>query len=68
MSLTDLVEIKTKIKKTKKSLVNIDGRIEIIFRDLEKDVKYIGIVAVSEVIHPDISKTITKLFKSGIKV
>jgi phospholipid-transporting ATPase len=63
-----LADFISKIKKIRKSLVNTEGRIENLLRDIEKNLNYIGIVALSEDILPGIPETVGNLKKSGIKV
>lgn len=63
-----LIKIKKKIKKSKKSLLNINNKIELIFNELEKDLKFLGIVGVKEVLQSKVVKTFEMVENAGIKV
>lgn len=63
----DLLEIKSKIQRIKKSVLNTESRIEAMFKELEFNLLYLGIVGLSEALQPDSQKTISDLTKAGIK-
>ena len=64
----DILEIKSKIQRIKKSLLNPESRIEAMFKDIEKNLKYLGITGLSEEMLPCTAKTISKLQEAGIKI
>ncbi|OMJ88945.1 hypothetical protein SteCoe_9054 [Stentor coeruleus] len=68
ISLRDIKEYKSKFKKIRKSLLNNEGRVEGIFRTLEKHVKYLGIISLCEELLKDTHKVLQKLQNAGIKV
>lgn len=68
LSVQELIEYKKKIKRIENSLLNSQGKIEVIFKQLEKNLKFIGLIGVSEVLDGDAIETVKQLKKSGIKV
>jgi phospholipid-transporting ATPase len=64
----EILEIKSKIQRIKKSLLNPSSRIESMFKDLEKNMKYLGVAGLSEILLPDVVDTIKILKESGIKI
>lgn len=68
LSTQELMEYKTKIKRIEKSLLNSQGKIEQIFKQIEKSMKFIGLVGISEEIEHDAIQTIKRFKKGGIKV
>ena len=65
---TDMLEYNSRIRRIIKSSVNREGRLEGVFRNIGKNLVYLGILALSEEILPGINKTLGNLEKAGIKV
>ena len=68
LTAQELTEYKMKIKRIEKSLLNSQGKIEQIFKQLEKNMKYIGLIGITEVLDSDAIETVKQLKKGGIKV
>ena len=64
----DVLEIKSKIQRIRRSLLNPESRIETMFKELEKNLKYLGIAGLNEEIVPGSAKTISHLKEAGIKI
>ena len=60
---TDMLEYNSRIRRIIKSSVNREGRLEGVFRNIGKNLVYLGILALSEEILPGINKTLGNLEK-----
>ena len=67
-SQTQIIEYKAKVEKIKRSLVNKEGRLEAFFRSLEKEIKYLGIVGITEKLHPEANEILYKIQQAGIRI
>ncbi|OMJ78300.1 hypothetical protein SteCoe_21934 [Stentor coeruleus] len=64
----NLLETKSKIQRLKKSLLNPESRIEAMFKEMEKNMKFLGITGMSEEMLPGSVETLTQLKKAGMKI
>ena len=68
VSYEDLLEIKSKIQRIRKSVLNTESRIEAMFKELEINLKYLGIAGLSEALLPGVPEAIAELKEAGIKI
>ena len=68
ISNEEVLETKSKIQRIKRSLLNPESRIEAMFKELEKNLVYLGLIGVSETLLPGSVETISQLKKAGIKI
>lgn len=61
-------EFISKVEKAKNIPVNSEGRIQVLFQELEKDSTYLGIAGIEDVVLPETIKTVEILQKAGIKI
>lgn len=66
--LDEIVEIRSKIKKAEQSLLNFEGKIESMFKEIEKKVMYLGITCIEEEVAQETVETISRLKQSKIKL
>lgn len=64
----EIEEFEGKVKRIRQSLINYEGRIEAMFRDLEKNLKYVGVAGISNKLLINTTETLGKLKKAGIKL
>ena len=57
-----------KIQNAKNFPVNIEGRIEMVFAEYEKDLNLLGVVGIEDLVLPETQNTIQALQSSGIKI
>ena len=65
--LEDILEIRSKIKKAEQSLLNYEGKLESMFKEIEKKINYLGITCIEEEISLRTMNTISLLKKAKIK-
>lgn len=63
-----LEKLSNKIKNAKSFPIKSEQRIENIFRKLEKDLNYLGICGIVDLVHSDTNLAISQLFNAGIKI
>ncbi|OMJ73757.1 hypothetical protein SteCoe_27502 [Stentor coeruleus] len=68
ISAEEILETKSKIQRIKKSLLNPESRIEAMFKELEKNLKFLGITGMSEDMLPGSIETLRLLKSSGMKL
>ena len=67
-SQTELIEHKIKVEKIRRSFINKEGRLEGFFRKIEKDVKYLGVIGITEKLYPETAETLRRIQQAGIRV
>ena len=68
LAASEIVEYRTKVQRIEKSLLNSQGKIGLIFKQIEKSMKYIGMVGIVEELQENVTETFTRFEKSGIRV
>lgn len=68
ISAEEVLETKSKIQRIKKSLLNPESRIEAMFKELEKNLKFLGIAGLSENLLPGVAETLNSIKEAGIKI
>ena len=58
----------SKVENAKHIPVNSEGRIEMLFQDLEKDLNVLGIAGLEDLVTPDTINTVELLQRAGIKI
>ena len=68
ISLEDLNEIRSRIKKAEHSLINVEGKIESVFKEIEDKIEYLGFTCIEDEVLPETIQCINSLKKSNIKL
>jgi phospholipid-translocating P-type ATPase (flippase) len=68
LSSAEIVEYKGKVQRIEKSLLNSQGKISLILKQIEKNMKFIGLVGIVEELQENVVETFERFEKSGIRV
>jgi phospholipid-translocating P-type ATPase (flippase) len=66
--LEDLADFRSRIKKAEHSLVNVEGKIEAVFKELEDQLQFLGFTCIEEEVMSETIHCVSSLKKSNIKI
>lgn len=66
--LEDLAEYRSRIKKAEHSLINVEGKIDAVFKEIEESIEYLGFTCIEDEVLPETIECISNLKKAKIKI